>query len=230
MAVFLHDSHDIGRGPASARIPRGVFVRRPALAFIFLAIFSIAAPAGATSVDLSLFSSDSTPASVLDANFDFSVLGTTLTLTVTNDTNAPDDYNINEIYFNGSNDVSSLSVVSVTHSVAGNVTSDWIPLLTGVMVDGFDIFDYGMTDGLGELAPPAIGPTENLEFVFSITGTGPFTDFDFIVGNGLGYTAAAKFVNGPGDDSAYGTVPEPSTGLLLASGLLLLGARRRTRR
>jgi hypothetical protein len=167
---------------------------------------------------------------VLDANFDFSVLDTTLTLTVTNNTTAPDDYNINEVYFNGSSDVSSLSVVSVTHSVAGDVTLDWIPLLTGVMVDGFGTFDYGMTDGLGELAPPAIGPTEDLTFVFSITGTEPFSDYDFIVGNGSGYTAAAKFVNGPGDDSAYGTVPEPSTALLLASGLLLLGARRRTRR
>ena len=230
LALFLHFSYATGRGPVWARIPRGMFVRRPVLAFIVLAIFSIAAPAGATSVNLSLFSSDSTPASVLDANFDFSVVDTTLTLTVTNTTTAPNEYNINEVYFNGSANVSSLSVVSVTHSVAGDVLSDWIPLLTGVAVDGFDTFDFGMMDGLGELAPPAIGPTENAIFVFSITGTEPFGDLDFIVDNSFGFSAAAKFVNGPGDDSAYGAVPEPSTALLLASGLLVLGARRRTRR
>jgi hypothetical protein len=185
-------------------------MRRPVLAFIFLACFSIAAPAGAT--------------------FDFSVVGSTLTLTVTNDTTAPDEYNINEVYFNGSADVSSLTLTSATHSTAGDVMADWIPVLTGVMVDGFDTFDFGLQDGTGELAPPAIGPTENMIFVFSIAGSGPFNDLDFISSNSMGLTAAAKFVNGPGDDSAYGAVPEPSTALLLASGLLLLGARRRTRR
>jgi hypothetical protein len=206
-------------------------MRRPVLAFIFLACFSIAAPAGATPVTLSLYSSNGTPASVMDATFDFSVVGSTLTLSVTNDTTAPDEYNINEVYFNGSADVSGLTLTSATHSAAGDVMADWIPVLTGVMVDGFDTFDFGLVDGTGELAPPAIGPTESLVFVFSIAGPGPsFNDLDFIVNNSMGLTAAAKFVNGPGDDSAYGAVPEPSTALLLASGLLLLGARRRTRR
>jgi hypothetical protein len=206
-------------------------MRRPVVAFIFLAIFSIAAPAGATAINLSSVSSDSTPASDLDANFDFSVLGTTLTLTVTNTTTAPNEYNINEVYFNGSGNVSALSLLSATHSAAGDVLTAWMPVLTGVMVDGFDTFDFGVMDGTGENAPPAIGPMENLAFVFSITGTGPFDDYDFIVANSFGYAAAAKFVSGPGDDSAYGAaVPEPSTALLLASGLLLLGARRRTRR
>jgi hypothetical protein len=106
---------------------------------------------------------------------------------------------------------------------------DWLPLMTNAMANGFDIFDFAMRDGLGELAPPAIGPTESIAFVFSITGTGPFNDDDFIQPNAMGYLAAAKFVNGPGDDSAWGAVPEPSTALLLASGLLLLGARRRVR-
>jgi len=205
-------------------------MRRPVLAFIFLACFSIAAPAGATPVTLSLYSSNGTPASVMDATFDFSVVGTTLTLTVTNTTTAPNEYNINEVYFNGSANVSSLTLTSATHSTAGDVLADWIPVLTGVMVDGFDTFDFGLQDGTGELAPPAIGPMENTVFVLSIAGSGPFNDLDFIVNNSMGLTAAAKFVNGPGDDSAYGAVPEPSTALLLASGLLLLGARRRTRR
>jgi hypothetical protein len=57
-----------------------------------------------------------------------------------------------------------------------------------------------------------------------------------VVANGSGYTVAAKFVNGPDDpeapgmeDSAFGTVPEPSTAMLLSLGLLALGARRRVR-
>jgi hypothetical protein len=66
-------------------------------------------------------------------------------------------------------------------------------------------------------------------FVFAISGTGPFSDYDFIEGNSMGLAAAAKFTGGPGDDSGFGAVPEPSTPLLLVSGLLLLGARRRSR-
>ena len=39
--------------------------------------------------------------------------------------------------------------------------------------------------------------------------------------------AAAKFVNGPGGDSGWGAVPEPSTALLVACGLVGLAVRRK---
>ena len=52
-------------------------------------------------------------------------------------------------------------------------------------------------------------------------GVGTFTMDDF------GPLVAAKFVNGPGDDSAFGTVPEPSTAVLFMLGLAGLSLRRR---
>ena len=52
-------------------------------------------------LQLSTHSSDETPAADLLATFEFSVVGFTLTLTVTNDTFAPNEFNMNEVYFNG---------------------------------------------------------------------------------------------------------------------------------
>lgn len=56
-----------------------------------------------------------------------------------------------------------------------------------------------------------------------------------MLGNGSGYLAAAKFVDGPDDpespgneDSAFGAViPEPTTAMLLGTALLLLSLHRR---
>ena len=205
-------------------------MRRLNVTLLALAALSLATSAGATPVTLSIFSSDYTPASVLDATFDFSVVGSTLTLVATNDTTAPDEFNINQVYFNASSAVTSLTLTSATHSVEGDVMSGWLLLLTDVMVDGFGDFDFGLSDGEGEPSISLIGPSESVTFVFAISGTGPFSDADFIEENLQGLIAAAKFVNGPGDDSALGAVPEPSTALLLASGLLLMGARSRSRR
>ena len=169
-------------------------MRRLQAILLALAALSLSTSAGATPVTLSSVSSDETPASALDATFDFSVVGSTLTLVATNDTTASDEFNINQVYFNATSAV------------------------------------IGLTDGVGAPSVSLIGPSESVTFVFTISGVGPFSDADFIQGNVNGLTAAAKFVNGPGDDSAYGAVPEPSTALLLASGLILLGARRRSRR
>jgi hypothetical protein len=206
---------------------------------VFLATLLAPLSAAAVSITLSTVSSDTTPAADLDATFDFSVAGSVLTLVVTNDTTAPDDvFNINEIYFNASDTsgVTGLTFPGAMHSVEGNVMADWgsgMPAgrKTDIMADGFGIFDFGLTNLMGETDPSTIwggqDPAQFVTFTFSISGTGPFAPGDFIAPSSLGYTAAAKFVNGPGDDSAYGAVPEPSTGLLLAFGLAGLAVGRR---
>jgi hypothetical protein len=197
-------------------------------------LLGLASPALATTiVTLSTVSSDATDPDLLDAEFEFSVSGSTLTLTVTN---TGSDFNINEIYFNGSGLVSSLSLTSATHNVQGDVLAAWSPVETNTMVDGFGVFAFGLTDGVGETNDNIIEPGEEVVFVFAITGSGGYTDADFIVANAAGYTAAAKFVNGPDDpespgdeDSAYGAVPEPLSAWLLAAGLagLLAAGRKR---
>jgi hypothetical protein len=198
-------------------------------------LLGLASPALATTiVTLSSVSSDATDPSLLDADFEFSVSGSTLTLTVTN---TGSDFNINEIYFNASGLVTGLSLTSATHSVAGDVSAAWLPIELGSTPDGFGAFDFGLTDGVGENNPNIIEPGEDIVFLFAITGSGGYADADFIVGNENGYTAAAKFVNGPDDpefpgdeDSAFGTVPEPLTAWLLAAGLagLLAAGRKRS--
>lgn len=197
--------------------------------------------ARALTLDLSSASSDLTPASTLDATFGFSVVGgDTLTLTVTNDTTAPDEFNINQVFWNGSAAVSSLTLVSASHSVVGNVLAGWDPVLTGQSAGGFGAFDFALVDGVGENNANVIGPGESIAFTLSIAGncadsnTCSMADFD--AANGLGYLAAAKFVNGPDDpeasgmeDSAYGAVPEPGTALLLGFALASVGSAARRR-
>jgi hypothetical protein len=211
----------------------------------FLAALLAPLPAAAGSIiTLSTASSDETPAADLDATFDFSVASSTLTLVVTNTTTSP-TFNINEIYFNAldTSSVTGLTLTSAMHSDTnagagndGNVMADWgmgMPpgVKTNIQADGFGVFDFGLTDMMGETDPSTIGPSEYVTFTFTIGGTEPFASSDFIAPSSLGYTAAAKFVNGPSDDSAYGAVPEPSTALLLAFGLvgLATGRRRKTR-
>jgi hypothetical protein len=215
-----------------------------------------------TTLTLSQQSSDATPAELLDAHFDFVVAGDntakTLTITVTNDTvgivdgvpDVSDAYNINEIFFNASSDVGSLSLASASHSAAGDVLAAWSPLNTDVSGAGvFGEFDYGLGTGGGQLDPDLIGPQESIAFLFDITAADlslvDETDFTTILStNPPGSVPSliqAKFVNGAGDDSAFGAtqdeefppIPEPGSALLLASGLLglgLAGARRHTRK
>lgn len=185
--------------------------------------------AHAAVITLSDASSDATPASVLDATLDFVVIGgNTLQLTVTNDTTAPNEFNINEVFWNASSGVSSLNLTSATHSSAGDVFSAWTPVETPTTPTGlFGTFQFSLTDGVGETNPSVIQPANDVVFLMDITGscadTLSCTDIDFVVPNSNGYVAAAKFVNGPGDDSAFGAaVPIPAAVWLFGSGLLVL--------
>jgi hypothetical protein len=173
-------------------------------------------------------SSDSTPAGDLDATFDFAVAGTTLTLTVTNDTAGGGDYNITDVYFNATANVSSLTLTAATHSVLGDVFVHWDPVMMDDMKDGFGDFSYSIMDGEGETDPWLVTPGDSIFFELTIGGTGPFDMSNFGVLNSSGYTMGAKFVNGPGDDSAFGAnIPEPSTASLLGLGLVGIAAMRR---
>lgn len=193
-----------------------------------VAALLLAPAATAATIQCCSVSSDATPTSQLDATFDFQVSGAVLTLTVDNDTLAPNEFNINQIYFDASPSITSLVLDSATHSVAGLVTGDWSPVLTNEMPDGFPAKDFGLRDGMGETDPSVIQPGNDIVFVFTINGgVGTFTDADF------GPLVAAKFVNGPDDpespgfeDSAFGTnVPEPSTAVLFMLGLVGISLR-----
>lgn len=211
------------------RTPR--FVAGSAGVLAFLA----ASSGSAATITLSDVSSDATPASVLDATLDISVLGgNTLQIIATNTTSAPNLFNINEVYWNASLSVSGLTLTSATHSVNGNVLAAWVPVEAGSAADGFGAFSFAVTDGVGAKNPNVIQPGNSVTFVLAISGACALAlncaDTDFVVQNAMGYIAAAKFVNGPDDpespgneDSAFGAaVPEPSTALLLAFGLVAI--------
>lgn len=205
------------RGPAFCHGVSGAVLVTAAAAML-------AAPATATIITLSNASSDVTPASFLDATFDFEVTGITLTLTVTNTTIVPNTFNINELYFNGSDNVLGLTVDSIPLG--------W-NLLTNQMADGFGVFGFALIYGGPEDGPYVINPGETTVFTFTIDGLAEKVDFVNELSDALpeqtAAFAAAKFVVGPDDDSAFGAfVPEPGTVALL--GLAgLLGLRRRRR-
>ncbi len=187
-----------------------------------VAALGVSSAASAGIIVLSTDSSDETPASVLDATLDFVVSGSTLTLTVTNNTVAPSAYFMNEIYFNAGPSVTGLTLMTPAEG--------WT-LNTSIAADGFGVFDFGLIDGVGA-SPHQIDPGASLEFTFTIAGSAVMSDFTtFLSTIPPGDTpmlAAAKFVRGPGDDSAFGgTVPGPGAGLLLGCAVGLGAMRRR---
>ena len=161
---------------------------------------------------------------VLDAMMEFSISGTTLTLTVTNNTADPDGFNMNELYFNAPD--------GVTLSFDGS--PGW-SMATAVSIGMFGTFDFGLTDGQGG-SQSQIFPAEVVSFTFQITSGAPtmddfVTNFSTIPPGDLRAIVAAKFVGGPGNDSAYGAATIPAPGVLALLGAAgLVGGRRRRRR
>lgn len=200
---------------------------------------TLTASSRSATLNLSDVSSDATPASDLLGSITLDVLvGNVLSLTLENQTVAPNTFNLNGVWWNGNAGVTSLSLSSATHSTNGDVLAAWNPIESASSANGFGSFDFALTDGVGAGNPNIIQPAQSIVFLMAITGSCTATTCstsNFILENAEGYLAASKFVNGPDDpenpgfeDSAFGAViPEPSTGLLLATGLWLVTAWRR---
>jgi hypothetical protein len=220
-------------------------MRIPTYALGTLLIFIVASGASGSIVTLSDVVSDGPnppPASELLADLFFELPGpvgdnvavalpTTLTLTIDNRTDETTLWDISEFYFNV-----PVEVTGMTLSKAGWTETFDNAALGGTMVNGFGMFDMGVVDGQGG-NPHQILPGETDSFVFTLTGSGSITELDFSHnefselepgGGGSRQWVAAKFVNGPGDASAFGAVPEPGAMALLVLGGLV-AVRRRNR-
>lgn len=200
--------------------------RNWSVALLLFSAFTAKPVEAGTTLRLSDLSSDETKAADLSATLMFAVDGGELALTVTNDTVPIEGFDLDAIYFNSMNSVSEL--------LLSPPLTGW-SLLRNQRADGFGIFDYALLTDLGN-DPAEIGPTESVTFVFEITGIGPFADTNFTTAFSAippgehEAIAAGKFVNGPGDDSAFGAViPEPGTALLLLFGSAIAGRRLRRR-
>jgi hypothetical protein len=196
-------------------------------AAIVAALLLLPGGAGALTLELSDVSSNETPASALSATLEFGVVDDTLTLTVTNSS----AYQINELYFNAQSNVTGLELTGVT---GGDPLAEW-SLGASVHANGFGTFDFAI---LNDARPGNFGidPGGSAEFTMTISGTGTYESRDFrdwsMIPPGHTVTlAAAKFVSGPGGDSAHGgVIPEPDARLVFTAGLLIVAWQIRGRR
>lgn len=203
-------------------------------ACLFAAAAAVLAAAGGVvaapvTINLSTDSSDSTPASLLNASFTFDIVGSTLSLVVQNNTNTNpggQSFQMDAAYFNAPAGV-SLSAFSGP--------SDW-SYLTNQAADGFGSFRFAVVAD----NPPANFLLAGGAFTFTWTVSGTSDPMDFVTElstippGSKPRNAAAKFVRGVGDDSAFGAggvlIPLPSAAMMAAGGLVLTLPMRRRRR
>lgn len=197
------------------------------LGVMLLGIAMLAGTAQAgTVLTLSDMSSDETSPDVLDATLLFTVSGSQLILMATNDTPVVGGFDIDAVYFNSTSNVDDL--------VLTTAPTGW-SMERALTADGFGRFDYALMSVSGN-DPDDIAPGDSLTFTFDIVAGGPCVETDFtadfsqIPPGEHPVLAAAKFMNGPNGDSAFGAVtPEPHTALLILMGMGLLSRRRRRR-
>lgn len=195
-----------------------------------LAACALGAAANGAIINLSSHSSDETPASWLSATLEFEVSGSTLSLTVTNDTFGATAFKITDVYFNAASNVASVTALTMP--------SGW-NFSTNVATAGFGIFDFGVSrSGNPNLA---ILPGASLTFLFSVAGSDVvaenfISEMSTIPPGGMTALAAARFRGGPEDDSATGAynptippppVPAPAAVVALFGGAMIAGVRRR---
>ena len=195
-----------------------------------LAIGAAGAGGDASGATITLSSHSGTPtldAELLDATLDFQVTAPAeLTLTLSNDTAAPNEFTISAVYFNVTSDVTGLTLASGPRNWSLKTTADnGNPTKAG----SFGSFDYALV-GKNANRNGIEAADGVIDFVFSITGTGAFQDWYFTTelseigaGDQLAF-AAAKFGQGPDGSGGFGAfhTPEPSTALLLVCGLMAL--------
>jgi hypothetical protein len=194
--------------------------------------------ANAAELPLSTHSSDDTPAAWLSATFEFTVTGSvssggqTLTLEVTNETGiSTPAFAINQVFFN------SAAGVSLSQ-VGANGLNGWALDQSGTAhAGGFGRFDFALLAAPQGGSPDAIAADSSLTFVFAIdhdsdVTAGDFvTEFSTVPPGAHEAIIAAKFIQGPGDDSAYGAyIPLPPALPMGIAGLVGVAALRRWKR
>lgn len=202
-----------------------------------LLTFAVAGSASAlpVAVALSDMSSDQTPASLLNAVVKVEHSGTSLKVTISNNTGGglgAGSYNISEIWLN----VTGETISSVSPAGAGSGgTSTGFDLFAPAPA-AFGSFSTGFrVHGSAPQNPDLIVAGEQNVMVLLGCQDGDCSSA-MLVNNANGKAVVGKFINGGNaygdpDDSAFGAspVPEPATAVLLALGLigLAVGSQRR---
>ncbi len=206
----------------------------PILTLALVAIATFSASAEVIQFSGQLSDHDQPNAGVFDAEvvWGFDAGTNVLTMQIFNQTSWPTDYTLSELYFNVSNDVTSLSILSdgPLSNTSLNPNSTAGPF--GTYDYEFDMGwgNWGLTDG-NDVTVSFLVTGSNLDTLDFFNGlpSGACHDFSCNI-------AAVKWTQGPCDDSVYAgslngcVVPEPATIGLVGLGLAALGLRKKGKR